>query len=214
MPAGVVQAMRWLPVLLSTMLLFQAVAGAPDEAIGRVVSVISGDSIGIEVLVPDQRARPIDSVKLADVVSPSTVFPEGKVAREFSNSMLKNKTVFLDIDEKIPGGRNEWGQLICVLYLMDSKSRPVWPCFNRILVENKYAEIEDDKNNEFNASSWWGERPAMQTETRARFLKDANVSARSAGSELGVPFPVVTDPNSTSVLKRSPGSGTISIGYR
>jgi hypothetical protein len=128
--------------------------------------------------------------------------------------MLKNKTVFLDIDDRVPGGRNEWGQLICVLYLMDSRSRPVWPCFNRILMEYGHAEIVDERNNEFNSSSWWDEKPAMPKETRARFLKDADIPAASARREPGLPFPVVSDPNATSVLKRSPNSGTISIGYR
>jgi endonuclease YncB( thermonuclease family) len=70
--------MKWLLIILLTIVLIQAVAGAPDEAIGRVVSVISGDSLGVEMKTADSRLRSTDSIKLADIEASTTVTPEGK----------------------------------------------------------------------------------------------------------------------------------------
>ena len=135
--------------------------GLPDEAVGRVVSVISGDSLGIEMLIADARTNNIDSIKLADIEAPSTVTAEGKAAQKYAFSLLKNKTVYLDINDNTTGTRNEWSQLICVIYLMDSEFRPVWPPVNRILVDGGYARLNDDMNNEFNSSAWWQQPPVF-----------------------------------------------------
>jgi endonuclease YncB( thermonuclease family) len=135
--------MRQLALLiLSLVLIFMPAAfGLPDEAVGRVVSVISGDSLGIEMLIADARTNNIDSIKLADIQAPSTVTKEGKAAQKYALSLLKNKTVYLDINDNASGARNEWSQLICVIYLMDSEYRPVWPPVNRILVDGGYARL-------------------------------------------------------------------------
>jgi endonuclease YncB( thermonuclease family) len=225
--------MKWLLILLLVMLFFggfaTVVSGAPDEVVGRVVSVVSGNAFGIEMLTPDARVKNIDSVLLADVVSPSTVTPEGKKAREYSNAMLKNKTVYLDIDDNSTGGRNEWSQLICVMYLMDSDYRPVWPSFNRILVDSGNGVLKDDKKNEFNASSWWQEAPAAFTakakwtsEKESANRVDVGVLTRAAGlgnslktdAKSAQTQIMPSDPNSTSVLKKDARSGAVSIGYR
>lgn len=223
--------MRWLSILLMIMLFFEgfatAVCGAPDEVVGRVVSVVSGTSFGVEMLTPDARVKNIDSVLLADVISPSTVTPEGKKAREYSDAMLKNKTVYLDIDDNSTGGRNEWSQLICVLYLMDSDFRPVWPPFNKILVDSGNAILKDDRKNEFNASSWWQKAPATLT-SKAKWTNEkesvsrADIGVIARAVDLGSVVSkeekptstVPRDPNSTSILKKNPYTGAVSIGYR
>jgi len=217
--------MKWLVILFLISLFSGAFAGVasavPDEVVGRVVSVVSGNSFGIEMLTPDARVRSIDSVLLADVES------EGKKAREYADSMLKNKTVYLDIDDNSTGGRNEWSQLICVLYLMDSDSRPVWPPFNRMLVDSGNGVLKDDKKNEFNASSWWQE-PTTPLESKAKWAKEKEstnrveigVLARAANlgsnakKEAKSTQTQQSDSNSTSVLKQDPYSGAVSIGYR
>jgi endonuclease YncB( thermonuclease family) len=175
----------------------QLVAAAPDEAVGRIVSILGGDSFGIEMESLDPRTKQIDRVKLADVVSQSTLTPEGKIAKEFMASILKNKTVYLDIDDNSVGGRNDLGQLICVVYLIDSESRPVWPCFNRMLVDNGYAIVKDSKKNEFNASAWWQKPPDMN-------MKRSVIMASRAPKYR----------NDTIVLKKDATSSLISIGYR
>lgn len=190
--------MKWLLALLLISVLLQTAIAAPDEAIGRVVSVVSGDSFGIEIQAADPRTKHIDSVRLADVSSPSTVTREGKDAKKFAASALKNKTVYLDIDDNSADGRNEFGQLICVVYLMDSNSKPVWPPFNRILVDNGHALVNDDKNNEFNATAWWGAPPQMSVKRSWPIV--GSISYRSN--------------NSDSVLEHDPNSSLVSIGYR
>lgn len=185
-----------LLVLLLTFAFIQTTVAAPDEAIGRVITVLSGDSFGIEIKNPDPRTVAFDRVKLADVESPSTIIPEGKSAKKYTASILKNKTVYLDIDDNSAGGRNDVGQLVCVVYLMDSNSRPVWPPFNRILVESGNAIVNDDKNNEFNATTWWQKPPDMKI--RRPFKADI-------GEKI--------DRDEASILKRDPNSTRIDIGY-
>lgn len=151
-----------LMALLSAFLSIQAAvipvaSGVPEEAVGRVVSVISGNSLGVQMLISDPRTNNVDSIKLADIASPSTVTPEGKAAQKYARSLLWNKTMYLDIDDSTSSGRNEWSQLICVVYLVDSEYRPIWPPVNRIIVDMGYAKVDDDKKNEFDPSTWWKE---------------------------------------------------------
>lgn len=146
-------------LLVMMMLIVQAsnpgALAVPDEAVGRIVSVISADSLGIELQINDPRTRSVDSVRLADIAAPSTVTPEGKAAKEAADLLLKNQTVYIDIDENSSDGRNEWGQLICVIYLIDSQYRPMWPPVNRILVDDGHADLAEDSNNEFDSAAWW-----------------------------------------------------------
>lgn len=188
--------MKKLLVLLLAFTLIQTTVAVPDEAIGRVITVLGGDSFGIEITNPDPRTVAFDRVKLADVESPSTIIPEGKSAKKYATSILKNKTVFLDIDDNSTNGRNDVGQLVCVVYLMDSNSRPVWPPFNRILVESGNAIVNDDKNNEFNATTWWQKPPDMKIRRQIK----ANVEEKMGHDEVAI-------------LKRDPNSTRIDIGY-
>jgi endonuclease YncB( thermonuclease family) len=185
-------------IILLILLFLQIAEAAPDEAVGRVVTVVSGDSFGIELFSADPRVKNIDSVKLADVESPSTITPEGKAAKAFTETMLKNKSVYIDIDNNSSNGRNEWGQLVSVVYLMDSDSRPVWPCFNRIIIDYGFAKLSDSNENEFNATTWWGEPVSSSTrEVKAiRYEEDKSKELEA------------------SILKRDSNSKRISIGYR
>jgi endonuclease YncB( thermonuclease family) len=186
------------PILILVLITFILIgSSAPDEAIGRVVTVVSGDSFGIEIKVADPRANQIDSVRLADIESPSTVYPEGKTAKKFAVSLLKNKTVFLDIDDNATGGRNEFNQLVCVAYLMDNQSRPVWPSVNRILVDSGYATLKDDLNNEFNSTTWWQEPVFPKKDFRSVLIDQSKKTI-----------------NDAAVIEKDANSSLISIGYR
>ena len=69
------------------------------------------------MLIADARANNIDSIKLAD--SNTLTRNPGRQSRsKYAFSLLKNKMVYLDINGNISGARNEWSQLICVVYLM------------------------------------------------------------------------------------------------
>jgi endonuclease YncB( thermonuclease family) len=212
-------------VMLSVLYFLPPVFALPDEAVGRVVSVVSGDSLGIEMLIGDARTKDIDSIKLADIEAPSTVTAEGKASQKYALSLLKNKMVYLDIDNNTT--RNVWSQLICVIYLLDSDFRPVWPPVNRILVEEGYAKQNDDPNNEFDPSIWWKPPPvfppgeksaqlkamleeAQQAEENA-FAKQSSNSSLIGSSRSSF---VIGGSNKGGVLEKDSTSGRVSIGYR
>jgi endonuclease YncB( thermonuclease family) len=214
-----------LLVLLSAWSFMPPVFALPDEAVGRVVSVVSGDSLGIEMLIGDARTKDIDSIKLADIEAPSTVTAEGKASQKYALSLLKNKMVYLDIDNNTT--RNVWSQLICVIYLLDSDYRPVWPPVNRILVEEGYAKQNDDTNNEFDPSAWWKPPPvfppgeksaqlkamleeAQQAEEKALAEQSSNSSLMGSSSSSFV----IGGSKRGGVLEKDSTSGRISIGYR
>jgi hypothetical protein len=212
--------MMWRLALLLVLVLMPAAFGLPDEAVGRVVSVISGDSLGIEMLIADARTNNIDSIKLADIQAPSTVTAEGKAAQKYALSLLKNKTVYLDINDNTTSTRNEWSQLICVIYLMDSEFRPVWPPFNRMIVDGGHARLNDDTNNEFNSSAWWQKPPVFPLGAKRDLLKailekrplpEQENPVAPSSSPAGV---IMGSSKKGSVLEKDSASGRISIGYR
>jgi endonuclease YncB( thermonuclease family) len=214
-----------LLVLLSALSFMPAAFGLPDEAVGRVVSVVSGDSLGIEMLIADARTKDIDSIKLADIQAPSTVTEQGKASQKYALSLLKNKMVYLDIDNNTT--RNVWSQLICVIYLMDSEYRPIWPPVNRILVEEGYAKQNDDLNNEFDPSVWWKPPPVFPPgEKRSQLIsmleeaqktEEMNLAEQSSNSSLigsSRSSFVISSSKKGGVLEKDSTSGRVSIGYR
>lgn len=223
-------------VLLLALPVMPAALAFPDEAVGRVVSVISGDSLGVEMLIADGRTNAIDSIKLADIEAPSTVTDQGKASQKYALSLLKNKMVYLDINDN-NSTRNEWNQLLCVIYLMDSDYRPVWPPVNRILVEDGYARQVDDPNNEFDPSSWWKPPPVFPPgEKRDQLIAMLEKAKQAEEMALRAPSPIqpaITNSSDSSihagssassfavgsskkgsVLEKDASSGRISIGYR
>jgi hypothetical protein len=208
------RALSLFNILLIILLFIQATVipvavGVPEEAVGRVVSVISGDSLGIEIMISDPRTNNVDSIRLADIISPSTVTPEGKAAKEYASSLLKNKTVYIDIDDSTASGRNEWSQLICVLYLMDSENRPMWPPVNRIIVDYGFAKLDDDRKNEFDPTTWWQEPTIMPEGSKGNLLKKMAEERTASGGNV-----TVIDATKSGVMQKDTQSGRVSIGYR
>jgi len=195
------------------------VLALPDEAAGRVVSVISGDALGVEMLIGDSRTAAVDSIRLADIEAPSTLTQEGKAAKEYAYNLLMNKTVYLDIDDSSSTGRNEWSQLICVVYLMDGDFRPVWPPVNRLLVDAGTARVSNDSCNEFDPSAWWAEPPSFLPGEKRNQLKAMQQGQRhrqeaytTSGGAAASGLATGEDRKS-SILDTST-AGRISIGYR
>ncbi|MDD4651376.1 MAG: hypothetical protein PHQ34_04010 [Methanothrix sp.] len=209
--------MRHQLVLLALLsaLPFTSVGSAlHDEAVGRVVTVISGDSLGVEMLISDGRTNAIDSIKLADIEAPSTVTAQGKASQKYANSLLKNKMVYLDISDN-NSTRNEWNQLICVIYLMDSEYRPVWPPVNRILVEDGYARQVDDPSNEFDPSAWWKPPPVFPPgEKRDQLIAMLEKAKQAEEMALAAPSPIQgaisSSPNSS--ITRGSSASSFSAG--
>ena len=79
----------------------------------------------------------------------------GPAARDFTYAVLKNKRVYLDIDDLSGTGRDSYGRLICVAYLTGIYGQPiVAPNFNRLLVDSGHARLENFTNNEFDPQDW------------------------------------------------------------
>lgn len=201
-------------VLIIFFSLVPAVAGLTDEAAGRVVSVISGDSLGVEMLTSNPITNHIDSIKLADIAAPSTVTAAGKASKAYAVSLLKNRTVYLDIEDNISRSRNQWGQLICMVYLMDESCQPIWPPVNRLMVDSRHAILDEDTGNEFNASQWW-QQPPIPLSVENRDQLKAILEPSPAAVQPDEPFSAMPpqDSNDVSILKKGGASGGYSIGY-
>lgn len=200
-------------VLPLCLLLQPAALGLPDEAVGRVVSVVNGDSLGIEILIADGAyggTIGVDSIKLADIATPSAITAKGKAARDYSSSLLKNKMVYLDINNNTTGKRSKWNQLICVIYLVDPEFRPVWPPVNRILVDGGFARLNDDPFNEFNSSAWW-QKPPVFLPSKKRDMLNAMLEKRLEPEELFFIGPVAPADETPIKPKSNTTNGTETV---
>jgi len=209
-------------LICSTLVLVTCnVVALPDEATGRMVSIISGDALGVEMLIGDSRTAAVDSIRLADIEAPSTLTQDGKAAKEYAYNLLMNKTVYLDIDDSSSTGRNEWSQLICVVYLMDGDFRPVWPPVNRLLVDAEKARVSSDSGNEFDPSAWWAEPPSFLPGEKRNQLKAMQQGQRHQASQEIYPSRrgattsrlAMGEDRKSSILDTST-AGRISIGYK
>ena len=141
--------------VLPLFLLIVLVAGAPDEAMGRVTKVIDGDTFDVQ-LQDSSLYEDLIRVRLADIDCPETrgskACEAGKNASAYTRSWLLSTYIFLDLDDKT--GKDQYDRWVAVAYLSDDgvPGRN----FNKMLVDAGYAEIKDFKNNEFNPETWWG----------------------------------------------------------
>lgn len=114
---------------LFILLMIAPASGAPDEASGRVVQVIDGDTFDLNIIEHDGRI-PEDTirVRLADLDAPELygerACEEGEWARDYTHSWLMDSIVSLDLDDL--NGQDEYGRWIAVCYLDDGRN------FNRI----------------------------------------------------------------------------------
>lgn len=115
----------------------------PDEAHGIVTHVPDGDSFTVDG---------VGVVRLADVNSPELEAPGGPEAKEYTRSILLNKMVHLDLDNKI--GKDRYGRWVAVVYPINPDSS-LGANFNRMLVDSGHAIVEDSRDNEFNPADWW-----------------------------------------------------------
>lgn len=132
-------------------------SAAPDEARGTVIGVDGGDVFDVLIDKSDPRiGSEVEKVKLADVSLPSIESVDGKAAKEFTEALLMNRNVWLDIDNRSVDGRDSLGRLLCVVYLEnpDGGINLTHP-LNKILVEGGHAEIEGSDDDEFDPNDWW-----------------------------------------------------------
>ena len=139
--------------ILALLLWFCLATGSPDEAYGRVVKVVDGDTIDVQ-LQDSLLSEDLIRVRLADIDCPETRGPEaceaGKKASAYTKTWLQSAYIFLDLDDKT--GKDSFGRWVAVVYL--SENNQPGRNFNKMLVDAGHAVIEDFKNNEFDPSNW------------------------------------------------------------
>ena len=146
-----------IPILALVLSLSLLATGAPDEAYGRVIKVVDGDTINIALqdYNSSQVSEDIIRIRLADIDTPEVRGPKaceaGKVASAYTRTWLLSNYVFLDLDDKT--GKDPYGRWVAVVYL--SEDGKPGRNFNKMLMDSGHAEIDDYPNNEFNPWSWW-----------------------------------------------------------
>jgi len=131
-------------------------SAAPDEAMGVVTYVESGDTFEVWIEKFDPRIEEsYEMVRLADVDSPGSNTAEGRAAKEFTEAMLLKKRVWLDIDNRSEDGRGPYGRLICVVYLETPNGSINNESFNKMLVDAGHATVRDFETNGFDPVDWW-----------------------------------------------------------
>src|SRR5512136_599909 len=115
--------MKYLIIPLALLLLIYVKAGSPDEAYGRVVRTVDGDTF--DVLLQDHDRRITEDkirIRLADIDCPEIYGPNaceaGKRAAAYTRSWLLNNYVFLDLDDET--GQDPYCRWVAVYYLSDS----------------------------------------------------------------------------------------------
>jgi micrococcal nuclease len=139
--------------VLSILLLISLAASTPDEAYGRVVKVVDGDTIDVQ-LQDSLLSEDLIRVRLADIDCPETrgskACEAGKKASAYTKTWLQSAYVFLDLDDKT--GKDPFDRWVAVVYL--SENNQPGRNFNKMLVDAGHAIIDDFENNEFNPGSW------------------------------------------------------------
>lgn len=141
---------------LTVMLLISLAASSPDEAYGRVIKVVDGDTFDIALQDYNSRqiAEDVIRIRLADIDTPETrgakACEAGKNASAYTRTWLLSNYVFLDLDNKT--GKDPYGRWVAVVYL--SEDGRLGRNFNKQLVDSGHAVIENFKNNEFDPRSW------------------------------------------------------------
>ena len=131
-------------LLLLALLLLSLAAAAPDEAVGRVIKVVDGDTIDVQLQSHDSRiSEDTIRVRLADLDSPEMSTPQGPPAKDYATKWLQSATVSLDLDDKT--GKDPYGRWVAVVYLQ--KPDGSLQNFNKMLVEADQACVWDFNTN-------------------------------------------------------------------
>ena len=166
--------------MIQVLLLIASASGAPEEAAGRVIHVTDGDTFDVKLDRHDDRiSEEVIRVRLADLDSPEMygerACEAGRIAGEYTRSILMNNLVSLDIDDK--NGRDDYGRWMAVCYLEDGRN------FNRMLIDSGHAAKKDFRNNEFDPESWYMEKQSVEEEYSAPQLDQEDHSLKT-GSDI------------------------------
>ena len=130
-------------LLFSSQNIFLAYSSGEFDRIATVEWVIDGDTFRT---VDDERIR------LADINTPEINSSGYWEATDYMISTVKNKVVFLDIDDKyIYDDQGDGSRLVCVVYVDYNQTH--YLNVNKALLENELAVIWEH-DNEFNPYNW------------------------------------------------------------
>lgn len=110
------------------------------DAVGEVYSVIDGDTFD---------AFPVGRVRLADIDAPEAHENGYTEAKNFLNSTIGQKLVYLDVDDM--GVMDTLERLVCVVYVRHNLTHLL--NVNYALLDEGHADI-DDYPNEFSPYAW------------------------------------------------------------
>ena len=114
----------------------------PQKKLNKVIKVIDGDTIVIEI------ENKHETVRLIGIDAPETVDPRktiqcfGKEASNKAKEMLNNKSVFLEADST-QGERDKYQRLLRYVFLQDRTN------FNKLMIEQGYAHEYTYKSNPY-----------------------------------------------------------------
>lgn len=129
------------------------------EVYGEIVRVIDGDTVDfIANEIYSSRYLSLFGkeirVRLADINAPELDTSEGQVSRDILRNLLNNYSwrACLDIDD-YGEPTDRYGRYISVVFIKYNETH--WLNVNKWLLDNKYAEIMDFKDNEFSPNKWY-----------------------------------------------------------
>ena len=140
-----------ISLLFVLVLIAQFASALPQEAKGLVSHVSDGDTLTVQGT---------GAIRLADINSPELDAPGGPEAKEYTRTLLLDKQIYLDIDNKT--GQDRYDRYVCIVYLINSDGS-LGGNFNRMLVDSGHAIVEDARDNEFDPAQWWGDAKVQKS---------------------------------------------------
>ena len=117
----------------------------PTEASGQVVHVVDGDTFDVMI---EQADRDLGADKKTRGRGACQV---GRDVTNFTRETVADEWIYLDLDDKT--GQDRYGWWVAVAYLHKGTEdghapEPVYPCFNRVLVDSGHAQVKDFTNQD------------------------------------------------------------------
>ena len=129
----------------------QQIQGLPFsiECVGIVTYVEDGDTINIKS-TEGFRVGETFPVRFADIDTPPKSTSSGANAKSALNELIYGEVIGLDINDL--KNYDKYGRVVAVVYLQIGDSTVM--NVNKWLVDNRYANIWDFDDNEFNPYAW------------------------------------------------------------
>lgn len=150
---GGIEDMRqaFFSMIVLASLLFAGLASALDVK-GTVIDVLDGATLNVKV---DSKTGPeVLRVQLANLSVPSTSTTEGLWAKNFTSTVLLNRSVWLYVPENSTLMANNSTIIPCVVYLSGPDGRPVYPSFNEVMARSGYVNSSSDPLNQWLNDVW------------------------------------------------------------